>query len=271
MFNDLISMYLLGIIFREDTFSWKFNFLLMPVGSRVWSLHIHCSLRSSWDLIPDWRIQTFSPFSWSLWKCSASSQLSGRFFISDRCFPNRFSIDLPVCPTYRRSCFLQRAAYTTFSVLQLPPSFSLIVMFFLVLVILGVFRMSLQSMQEPHSDVDVGFFVGGLMSFLTRIFRIVLDRRNATVGGSINISLNRSSALRTGKCCLRMDGTRLRDGCQSQTNIVCTSFFIFLVVLQKIHSVHFFDFFACCDGFEASKPRSRKKKEKNLAGMVIIC
>ena len=92
MFNDLISMYLLGIIFREDTFSWKFNFLLMPVGSRIWSLHIHCSLRSSWDLIPDWRIQTFSPFSWSLWKCSASSQLSdpGSF-----CRIDVFQTDLP--------------------------------------------------------------------------------------------------------------------------------------------------------------------------------
>ena len=55
----------------------------------------------------------------------------GVYHLSDWCFPNRFAKDLPVCPMYRRSCFLQRAAYTIFSVLQLPPSFSLIVMFFL--------------------------------------------------------------------------------------------------------------------------------------------
>ena len=81
----------------------------------------------------------------------------------------------------------------TFSVLQLPPSFNLTVIFFLVLVMVGFFRISLQRMQEPHSDVDVGFLAGGLMSFLTRILRIVLGRRNATVGDSVNTLLRRSS------------------------------------------------------------------------------
>ena len=47
----------------------------------------------------------------------------------------------------------------------------------------GCFCMSLQSMQEPHSDVEVGFFVGVLMSFLTGLLQIILGRRNATVGG----------------------------------------------------------------------------------------
>ena len=74
-------------------------------------------------LLQLWRIQTSrSPLSWPLWKCSASSQLSVRFFM---CFPNRFAKDLPVCPTYRRSCYLQRAAYTTFSVLQLTSFYSI--------------------------------------------------------------------------------------------------------------------------------------------------
>ena len=40
----------------------------------------------------------------------------------------------------------------------------------------GFFRISLQSMQEAHSEVEVGFLAGGLMPFRTRMFRIVLGR-----------------------------------------------------------------------------------------------
>ena len=179
--------------------------------------------------MPDSRMHTsISLLSCPVWKCLASSQLSGLCLMSDRCFPNLLARDFPVCPTYKRSCFLQRATYITFSVRQFPPSFSFMVMFFLELLIEGLFRMSLQRMQDPHGDVDVGFVVGGLISFRMRKFRIVFGRRKATDGCSLNILLKRSSACRTGKCCFRIDGILLSDGCQSHTKMVCGSFFLFL-------------------------------------------
>ena len=77
-------------------------------------------------------------------------------------------------------------------------------------------------MQEPHSDVEVGFLTGGLM------LRIVLDRRNATLGESVNTLLSRLFDWRTEKCCLRIDGTWIH----SQTKMDCGSVFTFHYLLE---------------------------------------
>ena len=128
-----------------------------------------------------------------VWKCSASSLLSGRFLISKRCFPNLFPRSFPVCPTYRRSHFLHLTTYMTFFVLQFPPSFSSTVIFFFVLVTLGFLHIFLQSMQEPHSEVDEAFFSAGRMSFRIRWLLMVFGLRKATVGTSWNTLPNLSS------------------------------------------------------------------------------
>ena len=123
-------------------------FLFIPVGWSVWRRQIHfssSSSRSSGEAMPDCRMQTSrSSKVCPEWKCSASSEFPGRFLMSDRCLPNLFAKDFPVWPTHRRSCFLHRAAYIRFSVLQVPPSASLIVISFLELVMVEFFRICLQ-------------------------------------------------------------------------------------------------------------------------------
>ena len=143
----------------------------MPWGCSVWRRHIHFSSRtsrSSSDFIPDSRMNTsISSFLCPVWKCSASSVLSGLFLMSYRCLPNLTPRVVPEWPMYIRSHFLQRTAYMIPSVLQFPPSFSSIVMFFFVFVMVELVQMSLQRIQEPQGEVDVGFFSAGRMSCRT--------------------------------------------------------------------------------------------------------
>ena len=93
---------------------------------RLWSRQIHrsskCS-RCSWDLeSPVCNIITFiSPSEWSLWKCSAISELSGRCLISCRCLLKRLARELPVWPTQTNSCRVHMAAYIKLVVWQFPP------------------------------------------------------------------------------------------------------------------------------------------------------
>ena len=120
--------------------AYWFVLILIPVGWSVWRRHIHLSSKySRWAFDfsrPLCNINTsISPSEWFLWKCSASSELSGLFFMSYRCLENLSQSLSPVWPTQIRLCFLHKAAYITPFVRQSPPSFWSIVIFFVIFVI----------------------------------------------------------------------------------------------------------------------------------------
>ena len=164
---------------------------------KLWRRHIHLSSwysRFSLDPErPDSKIKTFmSPSSWFWWKCSAISEFLGRFFISYRCFPNRVQIASPVWPTQTQLWRIHTAAYMTFLVWHVPPSFNLIFIPRFSFAMVSVVRMSLHNLQFwPQGTVVLGFLILSSFKilFLTIMFLIVLGRRYATIGLVLKISL----------------------------------------------------------------------------------
>ena len=188
---------------------------------------------------------TSFPLSWPLWACSESSQLFGRFFMSDRCFPNRFAKRFTSVTTIYKIVFLT-AGWN--------------------------FPICIDHLLSPWSSWSWWELLSSLC--LYSVYKsdtliwclVVLGRRNAVVYGSVNILLNRSSDWRTGKCWFRMDGTRLSDGCRSETKTLFTSIFSYWwLISRSIWSIFLF-----LGVLLRSFKTFQKEIEKDLAMMVIL-
>ena len=84
--------------------------------------------------------------------------------------------------------------------------------------------MLIHSLQRLHGLVgEILLRGGGLMSFLVILESSVGFLRKATIGGDLNVLLRTGSLAMMWKLLRRIEGRRLKLGCQSVTKIVFCS------------------------------------------------